>query len=80
MPVLKHAHHNHPAQQAEDQFGRLGKTGSEPVFRAEYCCYSDVERPLGQADGAARLKQQWRRERHHQPILRLPPATDFRTG
>ena len=24
MPVLKHAHHNHPAQQAEDQFS-LGK-------------------------------------------------------
>ena len=42
MPVLKHAHHNHPAQQAEDQFS-LGKTGPEP-------------------------------------ILRLPPATDFRTG
>ena len=43
MPVLKHAHHNRPARQAEDQFGRLGKTGPEP-------------------------------------ILRLPPATDFRTG
>jgi hypothetical protein len=36
---------------------------------------------LGQADGATRLKQQWRRGRqNHQMILRLPPVTDSRIG